>query len=484
MKKADIGLIGLAVMGENLALNMESKGFTVAVYNRNFPGEEGVVDRFVNGRGKGKNFIATHSIEELTDAVKRPRIIMMMIKAGAPVDEMIEQLLPYMSPGDVIIDGGNSDFHDTERRVKEVEAKGLYFVGSGISGGEEGALHGPSVMPGGSPEAWPIVKDILQGIAAKLDDGTPCCQWIGRGGAGHFVKMVHNGIEYGDMQLISEAYSLLKNRKGLEDDEMSVVFEEWNKGELDSFLIEITKNILRFRDEDGKSLLDKILDVAGQKGTGKWSAIAAMDESDPLTLVTEAVYARLLSALYAEREKAAGLYPEPVELGENLFVEEIRQALYASKLISYAQGFSLIRRASEHYGWELDYGTIAQIWRKGCIIRSVFLQKITEAYRKNPKLENLLFDDFFRTKIQNALPSWRKTVSEGALSGVALPAMSSALSYFDGLRTLHSAANLIQAQRDYFGAHTYERTDRERGIFFHTNWTGEGGNTVSGTYNV
>lgn len=484
MKKADIGLIGLAVMGENLALNMESKGFTVAVYNRNFPGEEGVVDRFVNGRGKGKNFIATHSIEELTDAVKRPRIMMMMIKAGAPVDEMIEQLLPHMSPGDVIIDGGNSDFHDTERRVKEVEAKGLYFVGSGISGGEEGALHGPSVMPGGSPEAWPIVKDILQGIAAKLDDGTPCCQWIGRGGAGHFVKMVHNGIEYGDMQLISEAYSLLKNRKGLDDEEMSVVFEEWNKGELDSFLIEITKNILRFRDEDGKPLLDKILDVAGQKGTGKWSAIAAMDESDPLTLVTEAVYARLLSALYAEREKAAGLYPEPVELGENLFVEEIRQALYASKLISYAQGFSLIRRASEHYGWELDYGTIAQIWRKGCIIRSVFLQKITEAYRKNPKLENLLFDDFFRTKIQKALPSWRKTVSEGALSGVALPAMSSALSYFDGLRTLHSAANLIQAQRDYFGAHTYERTDRERGIFFHTNWTGEGGNTVSGTYNA
>ena len=484
MKKADIGLIGLAVMGENLALNMESKGFTVAVYNRNFPGEEGVVDRFVNGRGKGKNFIATHSIEELTEAVKRPRIIMMMIKAGAPVDEMIEQLLPYMSPGDVIIDGGNSDFHDTERRVKEVEAKGLYFIGSGISGGEEGALHGPSVMPGGSPEAWPIVKDILQGIAAKLDDGTPCCQWIGRGGAGHFVKMVHNGIEYGDMQLISEAYSLLKNRKGLDNDEMSVVFEEWNKGELDSFLIEITKNILRFRDEDGKPLLDKILDVAGQKGTGKWSAIAAMDESDPLTLITEAVYARLLSALYIEREKASGLYPEPVELGENLFVEEIRQALYASKLISYAQGFSLIRRASEHYGWDLDYGTIAQIWRKGCIIRSVFLQKITEAYRKNPKLENLLFDDFFRTKIQKALPSWRKVVAEGALSGVALPAMSSALSYFDGLRTMHSAANLIQAQRDYFGAHTYVRTDRERGLFFHTNWTGEGGNTVSGTYNA
>ena len=409
---------------------------------------------------------------------------MMMIRAGAPVDEMIEQLLPHMSPGDVIIDGGNSDFHDTERRVKEVEAKGLYFVGSGISGGEEGALHGPSVMPGGSPEAWPIVKDILQGIAAKLDDGTPCCQWIGTGGAGHFVKMVHNGIEYGDMQLISEAYSLLKNRKGLDDDEMAVVFEEWNKGELDSFLIEITKNILRFRDEDGKPLLDKILDVAGQKGTGKWSAIAAMDENDPLTLITEAVYARMLSALSSEREKASGLYHEPVELGENLYVEEIRQALYAAKLISYAQGFSLIRRASERYGWNLDFGTIAQIWRKGCIIRSVFLQKITDAYRKNPELQNLLFDDFFRTKIQVALPSWRKVVAEGALSGVALPAMSSALSYFDGLRTLNSAANLIQAQRDYFGAHTYERVDRDRGIFFHTNWTGEGGNTVSGTYTV
>lgn len=482
MKKADIGLIGLAVMGENLALNMESKGFTVAVYNRNFPGEEGVVDRFVNGRGKGKNFIATHSIEELTEAVKHPRIIMMMIKAGDPVDEMIEQLLPHMSAGDVIIDGGNSDFHDTERRVKEVEARGLYFIGTGISGGEEGALHGPSVMPGGSPEAWPIVRDILQGIAAKLDDGTPCCQWIGEGGAGHFVKMVHNGIEYGDMQLISEAYSLLKNRKGLDDGEMSVVFEEWNKGELDSFLIEITTNILRFRDEDDKPILDKILDVAGQKGTGKWSAIAAMDENDPLTLITEAVYARMLSALSAERQRASDLYPEPVELGENLFVEEIRQALYASKLISYAQGFSLISRASERYGWKLDFGTIAKIWRKGCIIRSVFLQKITEAYKKNPELENLLFDDFFRTKIQLALPSWRKVVAEGALSGVALPAMSSALSYFDGLRTLHSAANLIQAQRDYFGAHTYERVDCDRGIFFHTNWTGEGGNTVSGTY--
>lgn len=482
--KADIGLIGLAVMGENLALNMESKGFSVAVYNRNFPGEEGVVDRFINGRGKGKHFIGTHSIEQLVDSVARPRKIMMMVKAGSPVDELIAQLVPFLSPGDVIIDGGNSDFHDTERRVKEVENKGMYFIGTGISGGEEGALHGPSVMPGGSAAAWPLVKDILQGISAKLDDGTPCCEWIGSGGAGHFVKMVHNGIEYGDMQLISEAYALLKYRKGLDNDALAIIFDEWNGGELDSFLIEITANILRFRDEDGKPLLDKILDVAGQKGTGKWSAIAAMDENDPLTLITEAVYARLLSALHDERQRASGLYPEQVKVNKELFIEEVRQALYAAKLVSYAQGFSLLRRASERYGWELDFGTIARIWRKGCIIRSAFLQKITEAYRKNPDLENLLFDDFFRSKIQSALPAWRKMVAEGALSGVALPAMSSALTYFDGLRTLNSAANLIQAQRDYFGAHTYERTDRERGHFFHTNWTGEGGNTVSGTYIV
>lgn len=486
--KADIGLIGLAVMGENLALNMESKGFTVAVYNRNFPGEEGVVDRFINGRGKDKKFIGTHSIEQLVDAVSRPRKVMMMVKAGAPVDELIAQLIPYLSSGDVIIDGGNSDFHDTERRVKEVENKGFYFVGTGISGGEEGALHGPSVMPGGSASAWPLVKDILQGIAAKLDDGTPCCQWIGSGGAGHFVKMVHNGIEYGDMQLISESYALLKASKGLDNESLSIVFDEWNRGELDSFLIEITANILRFRDEEGHSMLDKILDVAGQKGTGKWSVMAALDESNPLTLVTEAVYARMLSALSEERKKAAGLYPSG-ESGQfatvtKLFTEEIRQALYAAKLISYAQGFSLIYQASLRYGWELDFGTIAKIWRKGCIIRSVFLQKITEAYQKNPSLENLLFDDFFRTKIQESLPSWRKVIAEGVLSGIPLPAMSSAMSYFDGLRTLRSAANLIQAQRDYFGAHTYERTDRDRGHFFHTNWTGEGGNTVSGTYTV
>ena len=483
--KADIGLIGLAVMGENLALNMESKGFTVAVYNRSVPGEEGVVDRFVNGRGKGKHFIGTHSIEQLVDSVKSPHIIMMMVKAGHPVDELISQLLPFLSPGDVIIDGGNSDFHDTERRVKELEEKGIYFVGTGISGGEEGALHGPSVMPGGSVEAWPLVKDILQGISAKLDDGSPCCEWIGAGGAGHFVKMVHNGIEYGDMQLISEAYSLLKNRKGLDNDAMAVVFDEWNGGELDSFLIEITANILRFRDEDGKPLLDKILDVAGQKGTGKWSAIAAMDENDPLTLITEAVYARMLSSMQEERKKASSLYPKSGVLGQTLISEkEIKQALYAAKLVSYAQGFSLLYQASKRYDWQLDYGTIAKIWRKGCIIRSVFLEKITQAYEKNRNLENLLFDEFFIQKIESSLLAWRQVVAEGALHGVALPAMSSGLSYFDGLSTPHSAANLIQAQRDYFGAHTYERVDWERGKFFHTNWTGEGGKTVSGTYNV
>ena len=497
--KTDIGLIGLAVMGENLALNMESKGWHVSVYNRTVPGvEEGVVDRFMNGRAKGKNIEGFTDIKAFVDSIAIPRKIMMMVRAGSPVDELMDQLFPLLSPGDILIDGGNSNYEDTNRRVKLAESKGFLFVGSGVSGGEEGALNGASIMPGGSEKAWPEVKPILQSIAAKAPDGTPCCQWVGPAGSGHFVKMIHNGIEYGDMQLISEAYSLLKNRKGLDNDAMAVVFDEWNGGELDSFLIEITANILRFRDEDGKPLLDKILDVAGQKGTGKWSAIAAMDENDPLTLITEAVYARLLSALYPERIKAARLYSgklkvESGKLSDNaqlstfnfqLSIEDVRQALYAAKLISYAQGFSLLRHASEHYGWDLDYGTIARIWRKGCIIRSVFLQKITEAYRKDPDLENLLFDDFFHTKIQEDLPAWRRAVAEGALSGVALPAMSSALNYFDGLRTLYSAANMIQAQRDYFGAHTYERTDRERGHFFHTNWTGEGGNTVSGTYSV
>lgn len=482
--KADIGLIGLAVMGENLALNMESKGYKVAVYNRSAPGEEGVVDRFIQGRGKGKNFVGTHTIAALADAVGQPRRIMMMVKSGSPVDQLIEQLLPFLQEGDVIIDGGNSDFHDTERRVKYLTPKGIHFVGSGISGGEEGALHGPSVMPGGAPESWPLIKDIMQKISAHLTDSSPCCEWIGQGGAGHFVKTVHNGIEYGDMQLISETYALMRRHIKMSGDDMAQVFDEWNKGELDSFLIQITAQILRHREADGTYLLDHILDVAGQKGTGKWAAMAALDEGDPLTLITEAVQGRSLSALYDERERANALFGEEVEPHETLTAEEVRQALYAAKIVSYAQGFSLLLRASQHYGWNLQLGTIARIWRAGCIIRSVFLQKITEAYEKNPALENLLFDDFFANKIRTSLPAWRKVVAEGLRSGIALPAMSAALTYFDGLRTLHSPANMIQAQRDFFGAHTYERTDKPRGEHFHTNWTGQGGDTVSGSYNA
>ena len=484
MELADVGLIGLAVMGENLALNMESKGYKVAVYNRSAPGEEGVVDRFVNGRGKDKKFIGSNNIQAFVNSIRAPRKIMMMVKAGSPVDELISQLVPFLSPGDVIIDGGNSDFNDTERRVKEVEQKGFYFIGSGISGGEEGALNGPSIMPGGSAKAWPLVQELLQSIAAKLEDGTPCCQWIGNGGAGHFVKMVHNGIEYGDMQLIAEAYSLLRAGKESDNAQLATVFDNWNKGDLDSFLIEITANILRFKQADGTYLVDSILDVAGQKGTGKWSAMAAMDQNDPLTLVTEAVYARMLSGLQSERQKASVLYPGQGEEVASLTTNDIRDALYASKIISYAQGFSLMSRASASYKWNLNYGAIAQIWRKGCIIRSAFLGKITEAYQYNPELENLLFDPFFKQKIENSQSAWRKVVSAAFASGVAIPAMASALSYFDGLRTLNSSANLIQAQRDYFGAHTYERTDSPRGQFFHTDWTGKGGSTHSGNYNV
>lgn len=487
MKKSDIGLIGLAVMGENLALNMESKGYTVSLYNRMHPDRPSVVDRFLSDRGKNKSFVATYSPDKFVESLSRPRKIMLMVKAGAPVDEVIGQLIPYLSEGDVIIDGGNSDYHDTERRVKDLERKGFLFVGTGVSGGEEGALRGPSIMPGGSPEAWPLVKDILQSIAAKLEDGTPCCQWMGKGGAGHFVKMVHNGIEYGDMELIAETYALLKQRLGLDNPAIADIFGQWNREELDSFLIEITSHIFRYQDENGRYLIDDILDVAGQKGTGKWSAITALDESNPLTLITESVYARFLSSMFDVRQKAASLYPEiAVQKPDDLakMVGALKDALYASKLISYAQGFSLLKSASEHYGWDLDYGTIAMIWRKGCIIRSVFLGKITEAYQRDPKLENLLFDVYFADKIKSVLPQWRQVVADGALSGIALPCISSALSYFDGLRTKRSTANLIQAQRDYFGAHTYERTDTERGLFFHTNWTGKGGKTLSGSYNA
>lgn len=479
MKTSDIGLVGLAVMGENLVLNMESHGYTVSLFNRH--GE--VVKRFVEGRGKGKNFIPTYSIPEFVATISRPRKIILMIKAGAPVDEMIDKLVPYLSPGDILIDGGNSDFHDTERRMAELESRHILYVGTGISGGEEGALHGPSIMPGGSVKAWPEIKGILQDIAAKLDDGTPCCQWIGKGGAGHFVKMVHNGIEYGDMQLIAEAYALLKTRLHLDNEQLHAVFDEWNKGELKSYLIEITADIVHFKDNHNGYLLDLILDAAGQKGTGKWSVMEALEENDPLTLITESVYARMLSALQEEREKASCLFLNEEEYeSTGIQIGDIEEALYASKLISYAQGFSLMRRASERYGWQLDYGTIAQIWRKGCIIRSAFLGKITEAYDQEPGLENLLFNVFFREKILRSLLSWRRVAADGALSGVALPCMSSALSYFDGLRTLLSPANLIQAQRDYFGAHLYERVDKPRGEFFHTDWTGEGGDTTSRSY--
>lgn len=486
MRFSDIGIIGLAVMGENLSLNFESKGYTVSVYNRIHPDRENVVDRFMKGRGAGKNFMPAYTLGQLVDSLKYPRKIMLMIKAGEPVDDMIRQLLPMLEPGDIIIDGGNSDFHDTERRMVELQQQGIRFVGTGISGGEIGALTGPSIMPGGDPEAWPYVKEPLQAIAAKLEDGTPCCQWIGKGGAGHYVKMVHNGIEYGDMQLIAETCYILKKHWGLGNAEIAGLFDLWNRGELNSYLVSITAEIFRYRQKNGRYLIDDILDVAGQKGTGKWTGIAALEEDEPLTLITEAVQARFLSALLTERERAAGLYAaaqQELPMKASGKSEVLKNALYASKLISYAQGFSLLRKASEHYGWELDYGTIAMIWRKGCIIRSAFLEQITRAYHMEPLLENLLFDEFFQNKIREALPMWRRVVANCALNGIPAPCMFAALSYFDGLHTLHSSAALIQAQRDYFGAHTYERIDAPRGKFFHTDWNDTGG-AVSGSYTI
>jgi len=483
MKKADIGLIGLAVMGENLVINMESKGLRVAVFNRNTER----VTNFIEGRAAGRNIIGTYSLQELVQALEKPRIVMLMIRAGKPVDDMIDQLIPLLEPGDIIIDGGNSNYNDTARRCEYVESKGLLYIGTGVSGGEEGALLGPSIMPGGSPEAWPRVKPILQAIAAKVDDGTPCCQWVGRGGAGHFVKMVHNGIEYGDMQLISEAYHLMRDYLGLTADEMHEVFAEWNKSELDSYLIEITADILAYKDEDGTPLVDRILDAAGQKGTGKWTAEAALNEGIPLTLITEAVFARCLSFLKDERVYASEVLPHKVRKYEGdrrAFIEQIRRALYASKIISYAQGFSLMRAAAKTYGWDLNYSEIALMWRGGCIIRSVFLGQISKAFREDPDLSNLILAPYFREALTESLEGWRKVCSEAVLNGIPVPAMTSALSYFDGYRCANLPANLLQAQRDYFGAHTYERVDRPRGEFFHTNWTGRGGETASTTYNV
>lgn len=482
-KLSDIGLIGLAVMGENLVLNMESKGFQVSVYNRTTQ----KVDDFLAGRAKGKRIVGTRSIEELVKSLARPRKIMIMVKAGSAVDDMINTLIPYLEEGDIIIDGGNTHFPDTNRRTAHVESKGLLYIGTGVSGGEEGALLGPSIMPGGSKAAWPAVKPIFQAIAAKVEDGSPCCDWVGENGAGHFVKMVHNGIEYGDMQLICEAYQIMKDLLGMSADEMHLVFKEWNEKELNSYLIEITRDILAFKDEDGKPLVDKILDTAGQKGTGKWTGIAALDLGIPLTLIGEAVFARCLSAMKDERVKASKILKGPVPLyngSKDEFINDLKDALYASKIVSYAQGYSLMKAAAHEYKWDLNYGGIALMWRGGCIIRSVFLGKIKEAFDKDPSITNLLLDPFFKDKVERSQKGWRNVVSASVTNGIPVPAISSALGYFDGFRCERLPANLLQAQRDYFGAHTYERLDRPRGEFFHTNWTGRGGTTASSTYNV
>lgn len=482
-KKADIGMIGLAVMGENLALNMESKGFTVAVWNY----ETEVVDKFVNGRGAGKKFIPSHSMQELVQSIERPRKIMMMIRAGSPVDSVIENIAPLLDKGDILIDGGNSNYFDTTRRYEYLKEKGIHFVGSGVSGGEEGALNGPSLMPGGANEAWAEIKPVFQSIAAKLADGTPCCDWVGESGAGHFVKMVHNGIEYGDMQLITEAYHLMREVLGLSADELSEVFATWNKGELDSYLIEITSEIFKHKDEDGKPLVDKILDKAGQKGTGKWTVNTALDLGTPLTLISESVFARALSAQKDERVFASGILKgsaSTISPEKQVFINQIKDALYASKIISYAQGYALLKEAAKEFKWNLNYGGIALMWRGGCIIRSAFLGKINEAYSNNPELQNLLLDPFFAEKINQAQAGWRAVVAAAITAGIPVPALSSALAYYDGYRTANLPSNLLQAQRDYFGAHTYERVDKARGEFFHTNWTGLGGSTSSTTYNV
>ena len=485
--QADIALIGLAVMGQNLILNMNDHGFTVVAFNRTVE----KVDHFLANEAKGTKVLGAHSLAEMVSKLKKPRRVMMLVKAGAAVDEFIEHLLPLLEPGDIIIDGGNSLFTDTERRVKYVESKGLLFIGTGVSGGEEGARNGPSIMPGGSPAAWPHVKIIFQSIAAKVD-GAPCCDWVGEGGAGHYVKMVHNGIEYGDMQLIGEAYNILKSGLGLGAPELHDIFAEWNTGELDSYLIEITRDIFAFKDTDGLPLVDKILDTAGQKGTGKWTIQNSADLGIPITLIAEAVYSRCVSALKDERVKAAKKLkgPRPAlsaaknDVKKKKFIADIRDALYASKIISYAQGYMLMRAAAAEYKWNLNYGGIALMWRGGCIIRSRFLGKIKEAYDTNPKLVNLLLADYFRGEIKRCQKGWRNVVASASKKGIPVPAFSTALSFYDQYRSAVLPANLLQAQRDYFGAHTYERIDQPRGQFSHTNWTGKGGTTASSTYNA
>lgn len=480
---SDIGLVGLAVMGENLILNMESKGFTVTAYNRSAE----KVERFINGRANGKNIRGANSVEELVSSLSKPRKIMLMVKAGQPVDDMIEQLVPHLDKGDIIIDGGNTHFPDTIRRAKYLEEKSLHFVGSGVSGGEEGALKGPSIMPGGSKEAWEAVKPIFQSISAKVANGEPCCDYVGEDGAGHFVKMVHNGIEYGDMQLICEAYQIMKELLGMTPDEMHEVFKEWNEGELDSYLTEITRDILAYKDEDGEPLVEKILDTAGQKGTGKWTAVSALELGVPLTLIGEAVFARCLSAQKDERVAASKVINGPTAKFEGdkaQVIEDLRNALLASKIVSYAQGYVLMREAAVEHNWHLNYGGIALMWRGGCIIRSAFLDNIKDAYEVNPALTNLMTAPYFTEKLEGAQQGWRRVVAAAVSHGVPAPTLTSALSYFDGYRCARLPANLLQAQRDYFGAHTYERTDKPRGEFFHTNWTGRGGDTASSTYNV
>lgn len=481
--KADIAVIGLAVMGQNLILNMNDHGYTVVAYNRTVS----KVDEFVSKEAAGTQVIGAHSMEEMAGLLKRPRRVMLMVKAGKPVDEFIEQLLPVLEPGDIIIDGGNSLFEDTARRTKYVESKGLLYIGTGVSGGEEGARRGPSIMPGGSPAAWEHVKPIFQAVAAKVEDGAPCCDWVGENGAGHYVKMVHNGIEYGDMQLICEAYNLMKNGLGMNADEMHKVFAEWQEGELNSYLIEITRDILAFKDEDGQPLVEKILDTAGQKGTGKWTVISSQELGMPITLMAEAVYARMISALKDERVAASRKLrgPNPAIKGDRAkIIEDIRKALYASKIVSYAQGYMLMRAAATQYKWNLNYGGIALMWRGGCIIRSVFLGRIKEAFEKNSKLSNLMLDPFFKKALNGSHRAWRNVVSTAVKKGIPVPALSTALAFYDGYRNERLPANLLQAQRDYFGAHTYERIDKPRGEFFHTNWTGRGGVTASGTYTV
>jgi 6-phosphogluconate dehydrogenase len=483
-ESCDIGLIGLAVMGQNLVLNMNDHGYKVAVFNRTVS----KVDDFLANEAKGTQVVGAHSIEELVQSLKRPRRVMMMVKAGDTVDQMIDHVVPFLEKGDIIIDGGNSLFTDSNRRTKDLADKGILFIGTGVSGGEEGARFGPSIMPGGNPAAWPHVKEIFQAIAAKVEDGTPCCDWVGENGAGHYVKMVHNGIEYGDMQLICEAYQLLEAGLQLSASELHDIFAEWNKGELDSFLIEITAEIFTKMDDDGKPMVDKILDTAGQKGTGKWTGISALDLGMPVTLIGEAVFARCLSALKDERVAASKVLGGPhlstVPVDRKAFIENVRRALYCSKMISYAQGYMLLREAAKEQGWNLNMGGIALMWRGGCIIRSRFLGKIKEAYDKNPKLHNLLMDGFFNDVINKYQDGWRQALIQAISLGVPTPAFSTALAFYDGYRTERLPANLLQAQRDFFGAHTYERIDKPRGQFFHTNWTGRGGRVSSGTYNA